>query len=144
MKKYIGLDLGTTTLGISYSDEIGIVYGYEDFAFERGNYKKAREHLLVVIKKLNINDIVIGLPLTINGEEQERAKSVRRFIDDLLKMNNNLNAFYQDERYSTIEAKERMDFLSFNSKKSKNLIDMFSAIVILETYLKENKENGIK
>ena len=54
MERYIGLDLGTTTLGIAISDSLGIVYGRENFNFERGNYKKAREHVLELVNKENI------------------------------------------------------------------------------------------
>lgn len=143
MEKYIGLDLGTTTLGIAISDELGIVYGRENFTFERGNYKKAREHLLNLIHKENVKNIVIGLPLTLQGEEGVRVKSVYRFIEDLLKLDNNLNVFYQDERYTTIEAYERMDAMNMKKGNKENLIDMFSAIIILETYLGGLK-NGTK
>lgn len=135
MERYIGLDLGTTSLGIAISDEIGIVYGRENFLFERGNFKKAREHLLNLVKKEKINNIVIGLPLTLQGEEGVRVKSTYRFMEDCLKENPSLNVIYQDERYTTIEAKERMEAMNMKKKKCDNLIDMFSAIIILETYL---------
>ena len=46
MDKYIGLDLGTKSLGIATSDSLGIVHPRENFNFERGNYKKATERLL--------------------------------------------------------------------------------------------------
>ena len=66
MERYIGLDLGTTTLGIAISDSLGIVYGRENFNFERGNYKKAREHVLDLVNKENIYNIVIGLQLNLD------------------------------------------------------------------------------
>lgn len=143
MERYIGLDLGTTTLGIAVSDELGIVHGRENFNFERGNYKKAREHLLDLINKEGINNIVIGLPLTLENEVGERAKSVKRFINDILKVNNQINVFYQDERYSTIEAYERMDEMNMKKSHKENLIDMFSAIIILESFL-GGLHNGVK
>lgn len=143
MERYIGLDLGTTTLGIAISNSLGIVYGRENFNFERGNYKKAREHVLDLVNKENIYNIVIGLPLTLDNQVGERAKSVKRFMEDILKINDKIQVFYQDERYSTIEAYERMNEMNMKKTNKENLIDMFSAIIILETFLGGLK-NGVK
>ena len=117
------------------SDSLGIVYGRENFNFERGNYKKAREHVLDLVNKENIYNIVIGLPLTLDNQVGERAKSVKRFMEDILKINDKIQVFYQDERYSTIEAYERMNEMNMKKTNKENLIDMFSAIIILETFL---------
>ena len=63
MEKYLGLDLGTKSLGIAGSDSLGIVHPKENFNFEKGNYKKAREHLLDIIEIENVKNIVIGYPV---------------------------------------------------------------------------------
>ena len=52
MSKCLGLDLGTKTLGIAMSDSLRIAaHGYEEFTFESGNYKKARERVLEICAK---------------------------------------------------------------------------------------------
>ena len=137
MEKYIGLDLGTTTVGIAVSDSLGIVHGRENCCFEPGNFKKAREHVIELIRKEQIFNVVCGWPLQIDGQEGKRCASTKRFMTDILKEIPDLRVFYQDELYSTIAAKERMDEMSMNYKKEKNLIDMFSAIIILESFLEE-------
>lgn len=142
MEKFIGLDLGTTTIGIATSDVLGIVHGRENFKFERGNYKKARNHVLEFASREKINNIVIGLPLQIDGQEGERAYSVRRFVDDLKIENENLVFYFHDERFSTIEAKSRLDSFNLKVSKEKKMIDMVSAVVILEHFLGE--KYGIK
>lgn len=144
MEKYIGLDLGTTTLGIVYSDSLGIIHNYENFVFEKGNYKKAREHLVEVIKNLNISKIVIGLPLQIDREEGERCKSVRRFANDVLKLDNSIEFIYFDESYSTFEAKERLIASGAKKDEIKQNIDMMSANIILEDYLRSQNGKNIK
>ena len=144
MEKYIGLDLGTTTLGIVYSDSLGIIHNYENFTFEKGNFKKAREHLVDVINILEINKIVIGLPLQINRSEGERCKSVRRFVSDVLKLKNDIEFIFFDESYSTFEAKERLIKSGANETEIKNNIDMMSAFVILEDYLRSKDGKDIK
>ena len=144
MEKYIGLDLGTTTIGISMNDSLGIVHGIENFVFEVGNYKKAREHVIEVCNKYEIYNIVIGYPLTLNGEEQTRCYSVKRFTDDLKKLNSNLNIYFQDERYSTIEAREKLMSMNYKKAKQDKMIDMFSAVIILEKFLEAKKDGKIK
>jgi putative Holliday junction resolvase len=140
--KYLGLDLGTTTLGIAKNDELGIVHIYENFSFEPGNFKKARTHLNEVIKKEKIEKIVIGLPLQLDGVEGKRAASTRRFIDDYLSEFGSIEVIYQDERYTTIEAKERLQAYGYKQVKIDQMIDAMSAVIILEDYLRKEKNNG--
>ena len=57
MNKILGLDLGTKTIGIAMTDELGIAHGYETFRFEEFNYKKAREYVNeICLKFLNNYD----------------------------------------------------------------------------------------
>ena len=135
MERILGLDLGTKTLGIAMSDSLGIVHGIENYNFPDYYYLKARNKVHEISSKENINHIVIGYPLHMNGEISDRAKSCIRFKDDLLKENPNLKIDLMDERLTTVEANERMIEMDVPFKKRKQIIDMVSAIIILETYL---------
>ena len=137
---YLGLDLGTTTLGIAISDDLNIVHGLENFEFEKGNYKKARNHLREVIIKNNVYNLVIGFPIQLDGQIGKRGESVKRFVDDFSKENSdlNLNIYYQDERYSTLEAHELLKNSGLKENKINKIIDMYSAVVILEDFLKKH------
>lgn len=139
--KFIGLDLGTKTLGIAISDELYIAHGIENFTFKEGYYKKARDRLKEIILKNKVFNIVIGLPLQLDGQLGKRANSIKRFVEDFKKENQELevNFYFQDERYSTMEAKERLENIGYNYKKVNDKIDMMSAVIILENFLKENK-----
>ena len=141
MEKYIGLDLGTKSLGIATSDSLGIVHGRENFNFEKGNYKKAREHLINFLEIENIKNLGSGYPVQLDLQEGERCQSVKRFISDLLLYKPDLNVFYCDESYTTIEARERLKEAGLKEEKIKKIIDMMSAVVILEDFLR-NKVNG--
>lgn len=144
MEKYIGLDLGTKSLGIAVCDSLGIIHPRENYNFEKGNYKKAREHLIDILEIENIKNVVIGLPLRLEGRvEGDRCESVRRFMTDILKVKPILNVIYWDESYSTIEARERLKDEGLKEEKIKKIIDMMSAVVILEDYLRSLK-NGTK
>lgn len=140
MKKILGLDLGTKTLGIAISDSLGIAaHGYENFTFEFGNYKKARERVLEIVQKENIEEIALGYPLHMSGEVSPRAESSKRFKEDLEKDNPNLKIILVDERLTTVIAHKRLMEADLSRNKRKEVIDMMSAVVILETYLQTRK-----
>lgn len=140
MKKILGLDLGTKTLGIAMSDSLLIAaHGYENFSFEFGNYKKARERVLEICSKEDIEEIALGYPLHMSGELSKRAESCMRFKDDLLKENPNLKIALVDERMTTIIANRRLLEADISRKKRKEVIDKMAAVVILESYMQTRK-----
>ena len=102
MEKILGLDLGTTTVGIATNDSLGItVHPIETFRFEPGNFKAAREHVVELCQKEGIKDIVLGYPLYASGDLSPHAKSCIRFKDDLLKLDPTLNIELVDEAFTT-------------------------------------------
>jgi putative Holliday junction resolvase len=140
MGKVLGLDLGTRSLGIAISDSIGMIaYGYENFRFEPGNYKAAREHLFRVIDQEHIQEIALGLPLHMSGDMSERATSCLRFKDDLLQERPQLKIVMVDERMTTMIAQKRMIEANVRREKRREVIDKMAAVVILETYLAQRK-----
>lgn len=141
MKKVLGLDLGTKTIGIAMSDELLIAHGYETFRFEEFNYKKAREHVIELCQKYDIEEIALGIPYYASGDISPRAASCLRFKDDLLKLNPNLKIEMIDESYSTIEADELLKEQNLSYYKRKEIIDEMAALVILNRYL---TKKGVK
>ena len=136
MSKILGLDLGTTTLGIARTDSLGIAaHGVETFRFEVGNFKKAREHVIEICQKEGIKTIVLGMPLYASGDESPHTKSCLRFKEDLLKLDPTLIIEMVDESYSTIEADEKLKVTGLSYEKRKEIIDEMAAVVILERYL---------
>ena len=144
VKKVIGLDLGTTTLGIAYNDALGFVHGVETFRFPKNQYIVARKHVHEVVEKMMIKEIVIGLPLHLSGEMSEMANNVLRFIEDLKKEDPSLDIHTMDERLSSVSANNTISELGFNHEKRKQSVDRIAACVILDTYIrmKEKQNNG--
>lgn len=142
MKKMIGLDLGTKTLGIAVSDALGIAaHGVENFRFNEGAYQTAIAHALEVINREGVNEVAIGLALNMDGTESKSSQASRIFKDELFKHNPNLKIALVDERMSTMLASRRLLEADLSRAKRKKVIDMQSAVVILETYM-EQKKNG--
>jgi len=142
MSKILGLDLGTTTLGVAITDEEQkFVFGREVFRFKSRNYYDARTYVLALVAKEKVETIVLGLPYNMDGSLGERGLSVKRFGADLLTSNEDLVIQYQDERLSTVEAHERLSAMGLKTIKHKEKIDMVAAQVILETYLRARSKN---
>ena len=141
LNQILGLDLGTTTLGIAYSDAFGFVHGIETFRFDRNQYIVARKHVLERCEKMGINEIAIGLPLHLSGEMSEMANNVMRFREDLLKENPNLIINTVDERLTSVTANRSISEQGMNHKKRKESVDRIAACIILDTYvrMKENR-----
>ena len=143
MERILGLDLGTTTLGMAINDSLGIkCHPYENFRFEPNNYKKARVHVKEILEKEKINTIVLGIPLNMDGREGERAESARRFKADLEKEIPGVNIILIDERLTSVEAHDRLFEQGLPLKKHKEMIDAVAASIILETYIERMKQNG--
>lgn len=135
-KKVIGLDLGTTTLGIAKSDFLGFVHGVETLKFPKNQYVVARNRVHQLVKETGINEIAIGLPLHLSGEQSEMSQIVLRFIDDLKKENPMLIINTVDERLSSVTANKTISDLGMNHSQRKNSVDRIAACVILDTYIR--------
>ena len=136
LNQVLGLDLGTTTLGIAYSDSFGFVHGIETFRFDRNQYIVARKHVLELLDEMMINEVAIGLPLHLSGEMSEMANNVLRFRDDLLKERPNLVINTVDERLSSVSANRSISEQGKNHKQRKESVDRIAACIILDTYVR--------
>ena len=136
MNQVLGLDLGTTTLGIAYSDTLGFVHGIETFRFDRNQYIVARKHVLELLDKMMINEVAIGLPLHKSGDMSDMANIVMRFREDLLKEKPGLIINTVDERLTSVMANNSISELGFNHKKRKESVDRIAACIILDTYVR--------
>ncbi len=136
MDKYIGLDLGTVTLGIATSDSLGFVHGLETFRFPKEAYSQARKRVHEVVEKTGIKNIVIGLPINMDGSQGWRAESSIRFKEDLLKEDPTLKIDLQDERMTSISAHKTLYEMNVSSKKHKETVDRIAACEILDFYIR--------
>ena len=136
VKKYLALDLGMKTLGVAYNDALGFVHGLETFRFDKNQYIVARKHVIELTEKMMINDIVLGLPLHLSGEQSEMSEICLRFKEDLLKEKPSLNIEMMDERLSSVTANNFISDRGMNHQQRKDNVDKIAACVILDTYLR--------
>ncbi|MBO8414295.1 MAG: Holliday junction resolvase RuvX [Firmicutes bacterium] len=131
---YLGLDLGTKTLGIAISKTGLIAQGYEEFIFEEENYDKAIEEVLRIIEKEGIDKICLGLPLNMNGSESKMSGICREFKQKL-EERCNIKVDLVDERMTSMLANRILIEHDISRAKRKKVVDKLAAQTILETYL---------
>ena len=140
--RYLGLDLGTRTLGISVSDTTKtIATALKTIRFQENDYDSLIEPLKDIIEEYDIVKIVLGLPKNMNNTMGERCTTTIEFQQKLIDIFN-IEVVLQDERLTTVEATNYMLQADISRKKRKKSIDSLAANIILQTYL--DRERGGK
>ena len=134
--RIMGLDLGSKTVGVAVSDPL-LNVAREVEIIRRKEENKLRQTLARIeelIVEYEIGEIVLGLPLNLDGTEGERAELSREFKDKL-ERRTGLPVHMWDERLTTVEAIEIMDADGIKPKDREKYVDMIAARVILEGYM---------
>ncbi len=133
--RYLGMDLGTKTLGLAKSDQMGIISSpYKLIKFNDIN--QLINEVLIIIEQEKIDQLVLGLPKNMNntlGPAAERSLEFKK----LLESKTDLKIHLVDERLSTVEAENMLITADVSRKKRKKIIDEVSASIILDTYLRK-------
>lgn len=132
--KYLGLDLGSVTCGISKSDTGKIAQAVKTIRFKSEDYDEALDKVEEFINEYKPDLIVLGYPLLENGDAGPRAKISEKF-KELLEKETNIKVELQDERCTTKDSEEFLIAANVSRKKRKKIIDQQAAIRILQYYL---------
>ena len=131
--RILGLDVGTKTIGVAISDPLGwTAQGLE--TIQRKGMAKDIEALLAIIRAKEVEKIVIGLPLHMQGGESVSAMRARE-LGQRLGEESGLEIIYQDERLSTVSAQRVLLEGDVSRAGRKAVIDKVAAGFILESYL---------
>ena len=138
--RYLGLDLGTKTLGIAKSDSLGLIASsYKLIKFENEDYESLISPLKEIIDELKVDKLVLGLPKNMDnslGFASERSLNFKKLIED----NINIEVILQDERLSSVEANNLMIMGDTSRKNRKEKVDSLAATIILQRYLDQRKD----
>ena len=132
--KYIGLDLGSVTCGVSKSDTGFIAQAVKTIRFTPDDYDEALDKVEEYIREYKPDVIVLGYPLLENGDTGPRAQLSEQFklaLEDETK----LPVYLQDERNTTKDSEEFLVQADVSRKKRKKIIDQQAAVRILQYYL---------
>ena len=137
----LGIDYGDSRVGIAITDLLGITAQGLETIHYNGNDKVLLKRLDEILTEYEIDTIVVGMPLNMNGTSSTRVDVTNKFIHKLKCKYNKLKIETIDERLTTVEAHKTMNFLDVNKKQKRNIVDTISAVYILEIYMKKNNNS---
>lgn len=139
--RYLGLDLGSKTLGVATSDYTNtIATSLKTIFFEENNYPSLIEPIRELVNEYDITTIVLGLPKNMNNTLGLRAEISLEF-KKLLEDNLNINVVLEDERLTTVISNNIMIKADVSRKKRKKKVDSIAASLILQSYLDRKGDN---
>jgi putative Holliday junction resolvase len=133
MTRILGIDYGTRRVGAALSDPGGTIAFPVDVYELRGREADAR-HYRELVEENDVGRIVVGLPLYSSGREGELARRARSFGDWLAAVTGRPVVCF-DERYSTVEAEQRLIDAGVTRQKRKGLRDKLASQIMLQGYL---------
>ena len=135
--KYLGLDLGTKTLGLALSDKLGTIAS----PFKVLRYSDINiliDEVINIINEESIDELVLGLPKNMDnslGFASERSLVFKKLLESRCDKKIHL----VDERLSTKEAEDFLIRTDMSREKRKKVIDAYAASIILDTYINSVK-----
>ena len=136
--KYIGLDLGSVTCGVSKSETGFLAQPVKTIRFKADDYDEAIDKILQLLKEESPDVVVMGYPLLENDDEGPRALLSRQ-VAEILENESGIKVYLQDERSTTKDSEDFLIKANVSRKKRKKVIDQQAAVRILQYYLDKNK-----
>lgn len=131
--RILAVDYGDARTGIAVSDNseflaspVGTIKEY--------NAERLAQKVADISREQNAGEIIVGLPINMNGTEGPRAEKCREF-GDMLRELVDVEVKMWDERSTTVTAHQFLNETNVRGKKRKAVVDTVAATVILESYL---------
>ncbi|MBS4176247.1 Holliday junction resolvase RuvX [Lederbergia citrea] len=133
--RIMGLDVGSKTVGVAVSDEMGwTAQGIETIAINEDKKRFGFERIGEIIKEYKVERIIVGLPKNMNNTIGPRGEASKVFAQNLEEAFQ-LPVMLWDERLSTMAAERVLLEADVSRKKRKKVIDKMAAMMILQGYL---------
>ncbi len=133
--RILAIDYGDSRVGIAITDPLNITAQGLETIHSNGNDKVVLKRLEEIFSKYEIDTIVIGNPVNMDGTESTRVEITNKFIEKLKCKFGKIKIYKIDERLTTVAAHKTMNFLDVNKHKKRGIVDTISAQYILEMYL---------
>jgi putative Holliday junction resolvase len=131
--RILGVDYGERRIGIAISDELGMT-AQGLTTVQRKNRAADLDQLADVIHRYEVERIVVGYPLRLDGSEGIQCEKINRFIRRL-ERRFALPVIRRDEMLSTKEAEEILRETGVRQEKRRAMVDRLAACIILQRYL---------
>ena len=133
--RILGLDVGSRTVGIALSDEMGwTAQGMETLRFPENQLDQVIPQLAEYIRRYEIQTIVVGLPKNMDGTIGARGRFCLGF-GQKLQAELSVDIVFWDERLTTVAAHKYLIEADMSRKKRKKVVDKIASVLILQSYL---------
>ena len=135
--RLIGLDVGSKTVGVAVSDELGYTaQKLETIQIDESRFNFGMRSIKKLVREYDPEGFVLGLPKNMDGTDGAsvtRSKAYGKRLEDKF----GLPVHYSDERLTTIESRRVLieEAGIHDRKKRKEVIDQMAAVLILQNYL---------
>lgn len=141
VSRILGLDIGEKTIGVAMSDENGMM-AFPRQTIQRGQgWRNDAAALRDMIRDNEIAEIVVGLPLMLDGAHGAQADKVVQFVT-ALRGSVRIPIIFQDERMTTREAQRLLREADRNEVERKRVVDSVAASLILQAYLDSRRTSS--
>jgi putative Holliday junction resolvase len=131
--RILAIDYGSRRMGLAVSDPLGITaQGLE--TLERRNKRRDFAYLEKVLRKYEVQEIVLGYPLHMSGAAGAQSEKVAAFAEEL-RQKFNLPVYLWDERLTSAEANRVLREAEVSIQKRARAVDRMAAVLILQSFL---------
>ncbi|MBI2067807.1 MAG: Holliday junction resolvase RuvX [Deltaproteobacteria bacterium] len=136
--RILALDMGSKTIGVALSDPLGWTAQGLKTVLRRGKESDYKT-IVDLVKEWEVDEILIGLPINMNGTEGPQAEKVRAFASELGR-HIEVPITFWDERLSTAGAERSLLEADLSRERRKEVIDKMAAAFILQGYLDQRRQ----
>lgn len=136
MMRALGIDFGERRIGLALSDPTRTIASPLPTVKRRAGKRPPIAALMKIIETNHVSDIVMGLPLTLEGEESDWTRLIRT-VAEALSERTGLPVHYADERLTSVRAERAIRSLGLpkNKREEKERVDAAAAVLILQSWL---------
>jgi putative Holliday junction resolvase len=138
--RILALDHGTKRIGVALSDELGWTAQPLE-TFVRKGLQADVAHIRALVEAHEVEQVVVGLPLRLSGEEGPAAQAVREFAG-CLERALSVPVITWDERLTTKAAEELLIAADVSRRKRRDVVDRVAAAILLQSYLEHRSEEN--
>ena len=132
--RYLGLDLGSRTLGVAKSDGLGMIASSYTVIRHNEEYDRLLTEVVKLVDELGIDAVVLGFPKNMNNTIGPKGELSKEFKEKLEKMIDK-PVYLQDERLTTKSATDMLITGNVRRSDRKKVVDAVAATIILQSYL---------
>jgi len=138
--RLLALDLGAKRVGVAVSDEMRLTVRPLP-ALRRTNWKQLVGDMAALCKDLDVREVVVGLPLRLDGSEGDAAADARRAAVNLSE-SLGLSVRLQDERLTSFAAEDALREQGFSREEIKKRVDSEAAAIILRDFIEQQNSSS--